>query len=147
VDLSKLTKGEKIVLATGVLLVLDLLFLPWHRVELGPVLGVNLPSIDIKAVEAPNGGYAVIAVILSLVMAAQIVAAKFTTAKLPTPPVPWPQVHLYAGFAVAGLVVLKLLVETTALGPGAWLGVLLAGGVAYGGFTISKEPRTSPGVV
>jgi hypothetical protein len=147
VDFSKLTQGEKIVLGAGLLLIIDLLFLPWHKIDIGSVLGVRVPEVTATGVEAPNGGYGILAVLIAVVMVGQIIAAKFTTAKLPNPPVPWPQVHLYAGIAVAGVILLKLLVETDFLAFGAFLGVLLAGAVAYGGFMISKEPRTTPGII
>jgi hypothetical protein len=146
-DFNKLTKGERIVLIAGVLLIIDLLFLPWHRIKIGSVLGVSVPAVSRTGVQSPNGGYGVLALIVVLVMIGQIVAAKFTTAKLPNPPVPWERVHLIAGAVVAALLVLKLVVETDFLGIGAWLGVILGGAVAYGGFMISKEPRTTPGLL
>lgn len=146
-DLNKLSKGERIVLIAGVLLIIDLLFLPWHRIKIGSVLGVDVPSVERTGVQSPNGGYGVLALIVVIVMVAQIIAAKFTNAKLPNPPVPWERVHLIAGAVVAGLLILKLLVETDFLGIGAWLGVLLGAAVAYGGFMISKEPRTTPGLL
>jgi hypothetical protein len=137
-DLSRLTQGERIVLAAGVLLIVDLLFLPWHSIDLG---GLAIPGVDLtrSAVQSPNAGYGVIALLLTIVMVSQIVAAKIAGANLPPPPVPWSQVHLVAGIGVAVMLVLKLIVETDSLGFGAYLGVLLGLAVAYGAYVIRQQ--------
>ena len=142
-DFSKLTKGERIVLVAGGLLVVDLLFLPWHRIRISGILGLTYRR---TGVQSPNGGYGVLALLIVLVMIGQIVAARFTTAKLPRPPVPWGQVHLIAGIAVLALLLIKLLVETNFLGVGCFLGLLLAAAVAFGGVTIRNEPEVRPGL-
>jgi hypothetical protein len=131
-DISKLSQGERIVLVAGVLLIIDLLFLPWHSIDLG---GLNVPGVDLtrSGVQSPNGGYGVVALLLAIVMVAQIVATKLASASLPSPPVPWSQVHFIAGIAVAALLVLKLVVETESLGVGSYRGILLGLAVAYGG--------------
>jgi hypothetical protein len=128
-DLTRLTQGERIVLAAGVLLIIDLLFLPWH----------DLTIITRTGVQSPNGGYGVIALLLVIVMVGQIAATKLASAKLPDPPVAWSQIHLILGIAVAVLLVLKLLAETHFLGFGAYLGIILGLAVAYGAYTIKQE--------
>ena len=143
-DLSKLTTGEKIVLGAGAVLLIDLLFFPWHSIDLG------LFSVSRTAVESPNAFWGVVALLITAAMVAVLVLTRFTTVKLPDPPVPWGDAMFFAGAAVAGLLLLKLLLETDALGFGAWLGILLAGAVAYGGFLMRNEgpaamPPASPG--
>lgn len=138
-DLSRLSQGERIVLIAGVLLIIDLLFLPWHSIDIGgaaEALGVDTTQ---SGVQAPNGFYGVVALILTIVMVAQIVLDKLTGVALPNPPVPWAQVHLIAGVAVAVALVIKLIVETDFLGFGAYLGVLLGLTVAFGAYSISQE--------
>lgn len=138
-DLSRLSQGERIVLVAGVLLIIDLLFLPWHSVDLpgaAEALGVDT---TFTAVQAPNAFYGIVALILTLVMVVQIVLAKLTTVALPDPPVPWAQIHVSAGITVAIMLVIKLIVETDSLGFGAFLGVLLGLTVAFGGYSISQE--------
>ena len=138
-DLSRLSQGERIVLAAGVLLIIDLLFLPWHSIDLGGLgdgLGIDTTR---SGVQSPNAFYGIVALILALVMVIQIVVDKLTSAVLPNPPVPWGQVHLIAGIAVAVLLVIKLIAETDFLGFGAYLGVLLGLTVAFGGYSISQE--------
>lgn len=140
-DLSKLTRGEKIILATGVLLIIDLVALPWHHVSLGRLSELTGVSVNRTAIQSPHGVYGWLALLLALVMVAQIVVARFTTAKLPEIPVPWAQVHLVAGVVTLALLLLKLVVETNYLGFGCFLGLLLAAGLAFGGFTVSQEAR------
>ena len=145
-DFSKLTQGEKIVLGAGLVLVIDLLFFPWYRIS-ASVLGLRVVAVSRTGVQSPNAGYGILALLIAAVMVGQIIAAKLTSAKLPTPPVPWPRVHFIGGVAVGALLLLKLLVETSALALGAYLGVLLGAAVAYGGFMISKEPTTTTGLI
>ena len=134
VDLSKLTPGEKIVLIAGAVLLIDLLFLPWHRIDLG-ILG----SVSRSAVESPKGIFGVLALLLTAAMVAVVVVTRFTAAKLPDLPVPLGQAMFIAGAAVGGLLLVKLVSETDFLGFGAWLGLILGGAVAYGGFLMRKE--------
>ncbi|MEA2243130.1 MAG: hypothetical protein QOD24_2686 [Solirubrobacteraceae bacterium] len=131
--LSKLTQGERIVLVAGLLLIVDLLFLPWHSVDLG-VLDVHL-----TAVQEPYAAYGVVAVILTAVMVAQIVVARLTPARLPGSPALWAQVHLVAGVFVAVVLVIKLLRTTDLLGFGSYSGILAGLLVAYGGYCIARE--------
>jgi hypothetical protein len=136
-DLSRLTQGERIVLAAGVLLIIDLLFLPWHSID----LGVSIPGLDTtrSAVQSPNGGYGVLALILTIIMVAQIIAAKIAGASLPEPPIPWSQIHVIAGTTVAILLIIKLVRETDSLGFGCYLGVLLGIVLAYGAYALRRE--------
>lgn len=142
-DLSKLTKGDRIVLVAGLLLIIDLLFFPWHNYK-ASALGFSV-SVKRSGVQSPESFYGVLALLIAIVMAGQIVVAKFTTAKLPALPIPWSRIHLIAGAAAFVLLLLKLLVNTDYLSFGAYLGILLGAGLAFGGFTISKEPEVSPG--
>lgn len=141
-DLSKLTMGEKVVGAAGVLLLIDLLFLPWHKLDLGIV------SVSRSGIESPNAFWGILAVLVTLAMVAVVVVTRFTTAKLPDLPIPLGQTMFFAGIAVLALLLLKLVLETDLLGFGAWLGILLAGAMAYGGFLIRQEagPATTRGM-
>lgn len=143
----KLSKGERIVMIAGAILVIDLLFLPWHSLggALGALIEAGGGDPTRSAIQTPNAGYGILALLLAAVMVLQIALAKFSSAKLPQLPVPWSQVHFIAGVAAAGLLVLKLLVETDSLGFGAWLGVLLGCGLAFGGFTIKNESGVGGG--
>ena len=139
-DFSRLTMGDRIVLGAGVLLILDLLFFPWHNISVAGILDVNRTGV-----QSPNAFYGVLALLLVVVMVAQVVVSKLTAAKLPEIPLPWSRVHLIAGIAVLALLLLKLLVETSFLGVGAFLGVILAAALAFGGYTISREAPSAAG--
>lgn len=139
-DFSKLTKGDKIVLGAGLLLIIDLLFFPWHKITLAGIIDVRRTGV-----QSPNSIYGVLALLLALVMVVQVAVARFSTAKLPEIPVPWGQVHLIAGVAAFALLLLKLLVETSSLGFGAYLGIILAAALAFGGYTISQESKHATG--
>lgn len=142
-DLSKLTQGEKIVLGAGVVLLIDLLFLPWHREKVE--LALNLSStFSATAIESPNAFWGVVALLITGAMVAVVIAMRFTSAKLPDLPIPWGQAMFIAGVAVAALLLLKLVLETSALGIGAGLGILLGGAMAFGGFLIRNEPAAPP---
>lgn len=132
-DLTKLTLGDRIVAGTGIALVIDLLFLPWHNIDVGII------SVSRTAIQSPNGIWGILALLLALAMVAVVVVNRLTTTQLPDLPVPWTQAMFFAGIAVAALLVLKLLVETDFLGFGAFLGILLAAGMAYGAFLMGKE--------
>jgi hypothetical protein len=128
-----LSRGERIVLVGGLLLILDLLFLPWHSADLGGI------TVDLTAVQEPYAAYGVVAVILTAVMVAQIVIARLTPVRLPGSRMLWAQVHLIAGVFVAVVLVIKLVRLTDLLGFGSYSGVLAGLLVAYGGYCIARE--------
>lgn len=135
-DLSRLSQGEKIVLIAGGLLLIDLLFLPWYDFDLG------LVSFTRSAIESPKAIWGVLAALVTAAMVAAVVVTRFTTARMPA--LPLGQAMFVAGVTVAGLLLLKLLLATDFLGTGAWLGVLLGGAVAYGGFLMRDESQGAP---
>lgn len=142
VDLNKLTLSDKILGGTGILLLIDLLFLPWHKVDFdfGP-LGSGSESIT--AVEEVKTLFAWLAVIVIIAMLAALILTRFTSVELPKLPVPLNQALFYGAIAVLVFLLIKLVQETESLGFGSYLGILLAAGQVYGGFLKSKEPAGS----
>jgi hypothetical protein len=140
----KLSQGEWIVLVAGLLLLVDLLLLPWHAVELTRTQQAVADAIGFdptpSAVQAPGRGYGIAAVIFLLVMIVQILIARLTSLRLPQPPVPWSQIHLIAGIFVLVVLAIKLIRDTSGLGYGAYSGMLGALLVAYGGYLIAQDP-------
>lgn len=135
--LRALSQGEQIVLVGGLMLILDLLFLPWHSADIPEELEIAFDATR-TGVQPPNPGYGVAAIVLTTVMIAQIVLTKLLAVALPAPGLPWGQVHLIAGIFVAVVLVIKLAREAELLGFGAYSGVLAGILVAYGGFRISQ---------
>jgi hypothetical protein len=133
-DLGKLSRGERIIVVAGVLLVIDLLFLPWHSIAI-PLMG----SVDRNGISSPNAFLGFLAALVAAAMVAQVIVSKFTSATLPELPVPWPRAHMIGGLVVVGLLLLKLLLQTSFLGVGAYLGVLIAAALALGGYTVDQE--------
>jgi hypothetical protein len=136
--LAKLSQAERIVLVAGVLLIADLVLLPWHDIDLGGDLE-GLVDTTLTGVQAPYAAYGVVAVILTGLMVVQIVLSRLLSVRLPAPGVPWAAVHLVAGIFVAVMLVIKLARLTDSLGYGAYSGVLAGILVAYGGWSISRE--------
>jgi hypothetical protein len=145
VDLKKLSLGERIMAIAAVLLVIDLFALPWHRISIG--VGPFSVSSSRTGVESPHGLLGLLAALVAIAVVARVVLAEFTSVQLPTIPVSWPQADLIAGIAAAAFVLLKLSLETSYLSVGAWLGVILGGVMAYGGYLRSREPRPEPSAV
>jgi len=142
--LKQLSQGERIVLVAGVLLIIDLLFVPWYDVDLSglaPDVRQLAAGLDttFTAVQSPYAGYGVAAVILTGVMVAQIVLARLLSVRLPAPGLPWSQIHLVAGIFVAVVLVFKLVRDLDMLAYGAYSGVLGGLLVAYGGYCIARE--------
>jgi hypothetical protein len=133
-DLSKLSRGDRIVVIAGALLVIDLLFLPWHSISV-PFLG----SVNQSGISGPNAFLGFLAALIAAAMVAQILVSKFTTAKFPDLPVPWPRAHMLGGLVVMGLLLLKLILQTSFLSFGAYLAIVLAAGLAFGGYSVNQE--------
>ena len=144
--LAKLSQGERIVLIAGLLLIVDLLFVPWYDVDLSGLdidvrrLAVNV-GVDttLTAVQSPYAGYGVAAVILTGVMVVQIVLARLLSVRLPAPGVPWSQIHLVAGVFVAVVLAVKLVRDLESLAYGSYCAVLGGILVAYGGYCIARD--------
>ena len=142
-DLNKLSLSDKIIAATGIVLIIDLLFLPWHSVDLGPFGGTFTRS----GIESPNSFWGVLALLLAIaVVAVTLIRALKPETTLPDLPVSWNQAIFYASAATAVLLLLKLLIETDGLGFGSYLGVILAGGMAYGGFLKFQDDKKATAI-
>ena len=72
VDLDRLSTGERVVAVAGTALAVDLLFLPWHRFDLGIVV------VPRTAVQWPFALLGVPALLLSAAMVAVVLAGAAT---------------------------------------------------------------------
>jgi amino acid transporter len=100
-DLSKLTKGDKVVFGTG-LLFLIAMFLPWFSYGYSGVdLNVNRNGFDVGSL------WGTIPLLVVLAVCAWIAVKRFTTASLPAD---IPPMYLAGGAAVLLLPALKFLI-------------------------------------
>jgi hypothetical protein len=140
VDLNKLSMGDKIAGGAGILLIIGLLFLPWHKIDFGFDIGGVDDSVTRTAIQSPNSFWGILALLLTIAIVVVIVLRKLTTVALPAlGSVTWADALFFASIAVAALLLLKLIIETDALGWGLWLDLLFAAGLVYGGFLIKQE--------
>lgn len=138
--LDRFTVGERILLSAGGLLVLDLLFLPWHGFPERVVAGQGVVStVHRAAVQSPHPFWGVLALLVTVALITQVLMTRTTAVDLADVPVPWSQVHLVGGASVAAALLLKVLIEPGSLAVGSWLGLVLGLGVAYAGYTIDRE--------
>lgn len=144
-DLKNLSLGERVMSLASILLLFDLLFVPWHRISFG-IAGFGSNTVNRSGVQSPNGFLGLLAVLVAGAIMAWIVLSEFTTVALPTLPVSWQRAELLAAAVVAALVALKLVLETSFLSIGAWLAIPLAGALLYGGYLHSREttPEAKP---
>lgn len=138
------TRGERIIAVAGLLLIADLFLLPWHHFAVGVPKGLGLTApgftYNRNGVQNPHPNLGIAAVVLAGAMVLQVLAARTGRAAAAMPDVS--QLHLVAGAAALGALVAKLLSFDQFLGTGAYLGILLAGGLAFGGYLRSQEAAT-----
>ena len=137
-DLDKLSLSDKIIAGTGIVLIIDLLFLPWHSVDIG------IATWTRTGIESPNSFWGVLALLLTIaVVVVTLLRAFKPDTQLPDLPVTWDRAIFFGAAAALALLVLKLILETDELGIGAWLGLLLAAGMTYGGYLKFQADSTA----
>jgi hypothetical protein len=141
-DVNKLSLGDRIVAGAGILLFIDLLFFPWHRVSVG--VGPFRVTATRSALESPNAFWGWLAFLLTIAVVTTVILRRLSSVKLPDLPLPWNQATFFATIAVEALLVIKLVVETRYLGFGAWVALVLAAAMIYGGFLVSRQAEAAP---
>jgi hypothetical protein len=134
VNLSRLSPGEKIVVVAGGLLLVCLAFFPWHRAVVSSFFGNG--TLKRTALQSPNSLQGTLAFLITVAMVAQIVMTRYTNQKV-NPALA--RLQAPAGLAVLGILAWKLASETLYLSVGAYLGMVLAAALAYGGFMMARE--------
>ena len=137
-DLKKLSLEAQIMAVAGLALIIDLIFLPWHRMSIN-IPGVVSLSESRSAIESPNGLFGLLALLLAAAVVARLIVANFTSIKLPELPMSWGRIQLFATGGIAGLLVLKLVLEMDFLALGAWFALVPAGAMVYGAFRLDRQ--------
>ena len=131
--LNELTMGEKLASAGGVLMLIAS-FLPWYKVDFG------IGSVSRNGWQSPGSLWSLLAVVISVAIAATILGSKFGNMRLPDlGSITWPQAYLGGGALVAIFVVLKLANESSSMSIGFFLGIVAAGLTAAGGYLLYTE--------
>jgi hypothetical protein len=126
---------------TALVLVIDLLFFPWHKISIdfGPL---GSTSSSRTALQSPNGFWGILAFLVAIAIVAVVIIRRLTTVKLPDLPISWGDALFYAPIAVLALLLIKLIAETSYLGFGSYFGILLAAGAVYGGYASKQAEGT-----
>ena len=137
-SMQKLRRDDWILAGVAVLLVVDLLFLPWFHTSIG--LGGVSVSVDWSATDAPDGWTGVLAAIAALAVAVDLAVDRLAPGtQLFTLGGSRTATRLTLAIAAAGFMALKFLfhVHFSLFGWGFYVGVVLAAALVY--FTIEAH--------
>ncbi|MBI4259672.1 MAG: hypothetical protein HY658_03805 [Actinobacteria bacterium] len=132
-DISKLSTASKILLGGGIIYLINL-FLPWQRVDLGPIGSVS------------RSGLAGIGVLNLLLVLAIGVMEVLTLANVQVnigTPVQRGIIDFGLTVALFAFTLIKILVDNEAIFFLAWLGLILAAVVVYGGYMRWNESKVT----
>ena len=146
-DLNKLTLGDRIVVISGVLLLI-FAFFPWFDYD---IRGFEQLGTANRRSGFDFLLFGIIPVILGLAMIAQIVVSRFSTTEMPRAgALSWGQIHVILGAIAAALVVLLVIIgdEESDFGItfdgdrqiGLYLSALAALGLLAGGLLKMRDP-------
>ena len=126
-DWSKFSRDELILAGAALLLVLDLLFLPWFEVSIG--LGSLELSASSTGTGAPDGWLGVLGVLASLALIVDLALERLSTADLPAIGGTRGATRLALAIFAAACVALKFIlnVHFDLFGFGFWAAAVLAG--------------------
>jgi len=126
-DVSKFTRDELILAGVALLLVIDLLFLPWFDVSIG--IGTFKVSATSSATGSPDGWLGVLAVLAALALIAHLALERLATGvEVPSVGGGPATTRFVLAAAAAAFVALKFIfnIHFSLFGVGFWGGVVLA---------------------
>jgi protein-S-isoprenylcysteine O-methyltransferase Ste14 len=130
---SRLSRGERFVVVAGGILLVNLIFFPWHRSLL---LAMVYGDVTLTGLQKPNQLQGTLAFLITVAMVAQVVMTKNSSQRVNPALV---KLQAPAGFAVLALLAWKLANTPEYLSVGAYLGLPLAAALAYGGLIVTQE--------
>lgn len=131
-DISKLSTASKILLGAGILYLIDL-FLPWQSVDLGPLVG-NATASGLDGIG-----------ILNLLLVIGLIA--WEGLAIAGVDIKAPRALVSAALAGGILVftILKIIIDNDFIAIFAWIGVILAVAIGYGGWMRWQEHQAGAG--
>ena len=138
-DFQKLERRFQLMLPSAPILLLFLIFAPWHQ------FGSGSWGMSQSAIQAPNallGVIALLSVVISMLISfAQVLGSD----KLPESPKgkSWEEVVFLVSAVMLGALLLKLILETSFLGWGAWACIIAAAIHFYGSYIGRQSGSTS----
>jgi hypothetical protein len=76
--MDKVSTDDWIIGGSALLLIIDLVALPWFSIGGGTVAGIPIPSYDLTATDGPDGWLGVLAVITAIVLIADLLVERFS---------------------------------------------------------------------
>jgi hypothetical protein len=145
-DVSKMTTAAKIILGSGIVYLINL-FLPWQKVCVGggSYAGVTIPSIC-PSINGTKGIGWVNLILVIVIIAMEIMVIMGLDANLPMEA----KQRQVTGSGLVGLLLILtllkvLLIDNDFLSWPAWLGIVLAAIMGYGGFMRFQESQSAGG--
>jgi hypothetical protein len=128
VNVNNVSRDDWILGGVALLLIIDLLFLPWFSISVGPF------STSLTATDAPDGWAGLLAVLAALVFIADLAVERFSPqTTLPSLGGSRTDTRFIIACVVALFVLLKFLLQIhfSDFGFGFWLGVVLTVALVY----------------
>jgi hypothetical protein len=143
VDLNRLTLGGRIIALSGLLLFIDS-FLPWFR------RCADFSSLGGGKICASHNGWnnalSLLGVLIALALVVLVVLEAAGNALPAVGTVTWGQITMGAAAVAAFFVILQVIIGDSGVSRsvGAYLGVVFALALAYGGFLRMRDPVNRP---
>lgn len=137
-----ITRDDWIIGGVALLLIIDLLFLPWFSISVGPF------SADLTATDAPDGWLGILAVLAAIALIADLAVERMSPqTTLPSVGGSRVQTRFLLAALTALFVALKFLfhIHFSDFGFGFWLAVILTVALVY--VTLQARRTRSVGVV
>jgi hypothetical protein len=144
VNLGPFSRDDGILGGIALLLVIDLLFLPWFSISLGPF------SADLTATDAPDGWLGLLAVLSAILLIADLAVERMSPGtQVPALNNSRTQTRFVLACVTALFVVLKFLfnIHFSDFGFGFWLAVILTAGLVYLALQTRRAPATRVGAI
>jgi hypothetical protein len=143
-DLSKVTRDDWVLAGVALLLVIDLLFLPWFDISFG--IGSVKVSVTSSATGAPDGWIGVFAVLTALALIADLALERLGAVELPAIGGSRANTRLVLAGATAAFVALKFLfhIHFSLFGIGFWAAIILTGALLALAARAREAARLAP---